>query len=198
MHASRKLRLFVRPKDLTLAYSCFPGDSITLNSNVFTVCSASISPDPPDEDPQPLRPVVLANSLKRPFACVNEAANRDGEGQAQEGQRLPEYGTPRAKGLGRSPRSLVKSPSVAGPAPVSANARAEAASGAGGPFSRKDRIPRPPNAFMLFANEFRKKLSCENPRESNKDISVRWVRPPVGQAVMALQSVGVDTAPFLL
>ncbi|XP_014209814.1 transcription factor SOX-3-like [Copidosoma floridanum] len=35
------------------------------------------------------------------------------------------------------------------------------------------KIPRPANAFMLFANEWRKKLAGENPRESNKDISVR-------------------------
>ncbi|XP_076233968.1 uncharacterized protein LOC143178916 isoform X2 [Calliopsis andreniformis] len=37
----------------------------------------------------------------------------------------------------------------------------------------KRKIPRPANAFMLFANEWRKKLAAENPRESNKDISVR-------------------------
>ncbi|XP_034943823.1 uncharacterized protein [Chelonus insularis] len=37
----------------------------------------------------------------------------------------------------------------------------------------KAKIPRPANAFMLFANEWRKKLALENPRESNKDISVR-------------------------
>ncbi|KAI4491044.1 hypothetical protein M0802_010461 [Mischocyttarus mexicanus] len=37
----------------------------------------------------------------------------------------------------------------------------------------KRKIPRPANAFMLFANEWRKKLASENPRESNKDISVR-------------------------
>ncbi|KAG7210911.1 hypothetical protein KM043_016288 [Ampulex compressa] len=37
----------------------------------------------------------------------------------------------------------------------------------------KRKIPRPVNAFMLFANEWRKKLATENPRESNKDISVR-------------------------
>lgn len=35
------------------------------------------------------------------------------------------------------------------------------------------KIPRPPNAFMLFANEWRKKLAFQYPRESNKDISVR-------------------------
>ncbi|XP_024945294.1 uncharacterized protein LOC107272205 isoform X2 [Cephus cinctus] len=37
----------------------------------------------------------------------------------------------------------------------------------------KQKIPRPANAFMLFANVWRKKLAVENPRESNKDISVR-------------------------
>ncbi|KOX81221.1 hypothetical protein WN51_00129 [Melipona quadrifasciata] len=36
----------------------------------------------------------------------------------------------------------------------------------------KRKIPRPANAFMLFANEWRKKLAAENPRESNKDISI--------------------------
>ena len=38
---------------------------------------------------------------------------------------------------------------------------------------QKPKIPRPPNAFMLFANEWRKKLALQYPRESNKDISVR-------------------------
>ncbi|XP_076182244.1 uncharacterized protein LOC143154212 [Ptiloglossa arizonensis] len=42
----------------------------------------------------------------------------------------------------------------------------------------KRKIPRPANAFMLFANEWRKKLAAENPRESNKDISVRLVSFP--------------------
>ncbi|XP_012056376.1 PREDICTED: sex-determining region Y protein-like [Atta cephalotes] len=37
----------------------------------------------------------------------------------------------------------------------------------------KRKIPRPANAFMLFANEWRRKLAAENPRESNKNISVR-------------------------
>ncbi|XP_067217134.1 uncharacterized protein [Linepithema humile] len=37
----------------------------------------------------------------------------------------------------------------------------------------KRKIPRPANAFMLFANEWRRKIAAENPRESNKDISVR-------------------------
>lgn len=40
----------------------------------------------------------------------------------------------------------------------------------------KRKIPRPANAFMLFANEWRRKLAAENPRESNKDISVRLVK----------------------
>ncbi|KAK3921673.1 Protein bric-a-brac 2 [Frankliniella fusca] len=40
-------------------------------------------------------------------------------------------------------------------------------------LGKGDRIPRPPNAFMIFANEWRKKLALENPTESNKQISVR-------------------------
>ncbi|KAG5329748.1 SRY protein, partial [Acromyrmex heyeri] len=36
----------------------------------------------------------------------------------------------------------------------------------------KRKIPRPANAFMLFANEWRRKLAAENPRESNKDITI--------------------------
>lgn len=43
-----------------------------------------------------------------------------------------------------------------------------------GAAAAKQKIPRPANAFMLFANEWRKKLAVENPRESNKDISVRY------------------------
>uniref|UniRef100_A0A1B6MU69 HMG box domain-containing protein n=1 Tax=Graphocephala atropunctata TaxID=36148 RepID=A0A1B6MU69_9HEMI len=35
------------------------------------------------------------------------------------------------------------------------------------------KIPRPPNAFMIFANDFRRKLALKYPVESNKDISVR-------------------------
>jgi len=35
------------------------------------------------------------------------------------------------------------------------------------------KIPRPPNAFMIFANEWRKKLAVEHLGESNKEISVR-------------------------
>lgn len=35
------------------------------------------------------------------------------------------------------------------------------------------KIPRPPNAFMLYANENRKKMSQIYPTESNKDISKR-------------------------
>lgn len=46
------------------------------------------------------------------------------------------------------------------------------------PSGAKRKIPRPANAFMLFANEWRKKLAAENPRESNKDISVRQVPFP--------------------
>ncbi|XP_044267584.1 protein SOX-15-like isoform X4 [Tribolium madens] len=37
----------------------------------------------------------------------------------------------------------------------------------------KPKIPRPPNAFMLYANENRKKMSQLYPTESNKDISKR-------------------------
>ncbi|XP_054260416.1 uncharacterized protein LOC128985068 [Macrosteles quadrilineatus] len=35
------------------------------------------------------------------------------------------------------------------------------------------KIPRPPNAFMIFANDWRKRLALQNPTESNKTISVR-------------------------
>ncbi|KAK6641994.1 hypothetical protein RUM44_013717 [Polyplax serrata] len=35
------------------------------------------------------------------------------------------------------------------------------------------KIPRPPNAFMIFANEWRKKVAHKFNNESNKDISVR-------------------------
>ncbi|XP_049791414.1 protein tramtrack, beta isoform-like [Schistocerca nitens] len=38
---------------------------------------------------------------------------------------------------------------------------------------RAGKIPRPPNAFMIFANEWRRKLAFEHPTESNKEISVR-------------------------
>lgn len=48
--------------------------------------------------------------------------------------------------------------------------------GANNSTAGKQKIPRPANAFMLFANEWRKKLAVENPRESNKDISVRPVK----------------------
>ncbi|XP_066907944.1 transcription factor Sox-1b isoform X2 [Halyomorpha halys] len=35
------------------------------------------------------------------------------------------------------------------------------------------KIPRPPNAFMIYANTWRKKLAHDHPSESNKQISVR-------------------------
>ncbi|CAG0881812.1 unnamed protein product [Darwinula stevensoni] len=39
--------------------------------------------------------------------------------------------------------------------------------------STGQKIPRPPNAFMIFANEWRKNLASEYPSESNKEISIR-------------------------
>jgi HMG (high mobility group) box len=36
-----------------------------------------------------------------------------------------------------------------------------------------NKIRRPPNAFMIFANEWRRRLATENPNESNKAISIR-------------------------
>ncbi|XP_065347491.1 sex determination protein fruitless-like [Cloeon dipterum] len=36
-----------------------------------------------------------------------------------------------------------------------------------------EKIRRPPNAFMIFANEWRRKLAAENPSDSNKAISIR-------------------------
>ncbi|KAG5875320.1 Sex-determining region Y protein, partial [Gonioctena quinquepunctata] len=38
-------------------------------------------------------------------------------------------------------------------------------------LSLKPRIPRPPNAFMLYANENRKIMSQQFPADSNKEIS---------------------------
>lgn len=37
-----------------------------------------------------------------------------------------------------------------------------------------EKITRPPNSFMIFAQEFRPKLSEEFPQCKNKDISVKW------------------------
>ncbi|CAL8124085.1 unnamed protein product [Orchesella dallaii] len=37
----------------------------------------------------------------------------------------------------------------------------------------KEKIPRPPNSFMIFANEWRRQLASQFPNESNKEISVR-------------------------
>ncbi|XP_023220550.1 uncharacterized protein LOC111622406 [Centruroides sculpturatus] len=39
--------------------------------------------------------------------------------------------------------------------------------------SRPVKIPRPPNAFLLFSQDYRKKFSEQNPTESNKMISIR-------------------------
>jgi len=38
---------------------------------------------------------------------------------------------------------------------------------------QKEKIPRPPNSFMIFANEWRRQLATQFPNESNKEISVR-------------------------
>lgn len=44
-------------------------------------------------------------------------------------------------------------------------------SGPGGEM--REKIPRPPNSFMIFANEWRRQLASQFPNESNKEISVR-------------------------
>lgn len=46
----------------------------------------------------------------------------------------------------------------------------------GGGTARSARIPRPPNAFMLFANEQRRLVAKQHPHESNKEISCRLGR----------------------
>ncbi|XP_023020998.2 uncharacterized protein isoform X1 [Leptinotarsa decemlineata] len=38
---------------------------------------------------------------------------------------------------------------------------------------KPEKIPRPANAFMIFANEWRKKLSVEHPGDNSKSISVK-------------------------
>jgi hypothetical protein len=40
-------------------------------------------------------------------------------------------------------------------------------------LKEKVRIRRPPNAFIVFANEWRKKIAAQNPQERNKQISTR-------------------------
>jgi hypothetical protein len=40
-------------------------------------------------------------------------------------------------------------------------------------LEQKEKIPRPPNSFMIFANEWRRQLAIQFPNESNKEISVR-------------------------
>jgi len=56
-----------------------------------------------------------------------------------------------------------------------------------GPMETKEKIPRPPNAFMIFANEWRRKLATQFPNESNKEISVRlgimWKNLPSAKKV---------------
>ncbi len=39
--------------------------------------------------------------------------------------------------------------------------------------AKGEKIPRPPNSFMIFANEWRRQLASQFPNESNKEISVR-------------------------
>lgn len=38
-------------------------------------------------------------------------------------------------------------------------------------LNQKPKIPRPPNAFMLYANENRKSMAQQYPADSNKEIS---------------------------
>ncbi|XP_066141752.1 sex-determining region Y protein-like [Euwallacea fornicatus] len=49
----------------------------------------------------------------------------------------------------------------------------ESGSGVVGPPVVRSKIPRPPNAFMLFANDHRKALAYVYPADSNKEISRR-------------------------
>ncbi|XP_021921949.1 uncharacterized protein LOC110830888 isoform X1 [Zootermopsis nevadensis] len=42
---------------------------------------------------------------------------------------------------------------------------------------RNQRVPRPPNAFMVFSNEWRNKLAALYPADSNTQISVSGIRP---------------------
>lgn len=37
----------------------------------------------------------------------------------------------------------------------------------------KDKVRRPPNAFIIFANEWRRNIAAENPGEKSKEISTR-------------------------
>lgn len=81
-----------RCKDLSLC----AGEDIALNSHVFTVCSASISPDPPDEPAAvPRRPVVLSSSTtlmrKRPLSTLNGnggASSASGDARSKQNRAI--------------------------------------------------------------------------------------------------------------
>ncbi|KAL1131972.1 hypothetical protein AAG570_011583 [Ranatra chinensis] len=52
--------------------------------------------------------------------------------------------------------------------------RSSSGRSSGGRSSSGNKIPRPPNAFMLYANTWRRRLAYAHPGESNKEISVSF------------------------
>ncbi|XP_071452772.1 protein bric-a-brac 1-like [Hetaerina americana] len=65
-------------------------------------------------------------------------------------------------------QSVCKVVDAAGPVTVGSTARKTMVCS-----QNQCKIPRPPNAFMVFANEWRRKLALVHHGETNKDISVR-------------------------
>ncbi|KAG8322872.1 hypothetical protein J6590_012861 [Homalodisca vitripennis] len=59
------------------------------------------------------------------------------------------------------------------------------------------KIPRPPNAFMIFANEWRKQLAQQHPTDSNKSINKPLAKKPAQNQISEQPSAG-GTPPLVM
>ncbi|KAL6261446.1 hypothetical protein P5V15_006538 [Pogonomyrmex californicus] len=122
------------------------------NVSNFVIKEKNFDNDDDDDDDDKENVAVKRIPDEPKVSCGNREVNKI---FPQQQQRTRTNRSPRLKSTG-TPTLLY----------IDGNGLADAA-------AVKRRIPRPANAFMLFANEWRKKFAAENPRESNKDISVR-------------------------